>query len=211
MSIFGISLKNLCMSRSSLIIIFALLAMGGTIWIQQKRIEVIKDERDRQISNNEVLQSEIKRWQIDSTTMAVDAKSLRFTIDELERYRAKDLTKIEQMGVMIRNLEAAAKHRLEIEAILQAPVLDTIVIREYEPVVAQSIKVETPHISLDGLIEDNTFTGTVKMPVILRQAVWIEYKRYWLFWKKPIAVHQTVTSDNPYAQIRYSEYINIQQ
>ncbi|MFR9543940.1 MAG: DUF6549 family protein [Rikenellaceae bacterium] len=199
------------MSRSSLFILLALLTMSATIWIQHKRIVTIKAERDRQISNNDALQSEVQRWQIDSTTMAVDVKSLRFTVDELERYRAEDLTKIEQMGVKIKNLESAAKHQLEIEATLQAPVRDTIIIREFEPVVAQSIKVETPHISLDGLIEDSTFTGTVKMPVTLRQAVWIEYKRRWLFWKKPIAVHQTITSDNPYAQIGYSEYINIQQ
>lgn len=199
------------MSRSSIFILLILLSMSGTILIQHKRIDTIKAERDRQSSNNQVLQSEVKRWQIDSTTMAVDAKSLRLTINEMEQCRAEDISKIREMGVKIRNLEAAAKHRLEIEATMQAPVRDTVIVRESEPVSALSIKVETPHIYLDGLIEDRVFSGKIKMPITLRQAVWVEYKRYWLFWKRPTMVHQTITSDNPYAQISYSEYIKIEK
>lgn len=47
-------------------------------------------------------------------------------------------------------------------------------------------------------------------PVMLRQAVWVEYKGWW-FWKRVKAVHQTISSDNPYAEIRYSEYICIRK
>ena len=53
---------------------------------------------------------------IDSTTMAIDAKALRLTIDEYELFRAADAEKNRQMGVKIKNLQAAAKHQLEVTA-----------------------------------------------------------------------------------------------
>ena len=53
--------------------------------------------------------------------------------------------------------------------------------------------------------------GQIRIPVTLHQAVWIEYKRRWLFWKRVKAVHQTISSDNPYVEIRYSEYILLQK
>ena len=61
---------------------------------------------DRYIFNfkKNALLSDIERIKVDSTTMAVDAKALRLTIDEYERFRAADAEKIRQMGVKIKNL-----------------------------------------------------------------------------------------------------------
>lgn len=67
----------------------------------------------------------------------------------------------------------------------------------------------TPHIRMRGIIEDGHLQGTINVPVTLRQAVWIEYKRRWIFWKRVKAVHQTITSDNPYVEMKYSECIQV--
>ncbi|MFI3294280.1 MAG: DUF6549 family protein [Rikenellaceae bacterium] len=197
------------MTKIKLFGFIAVLVMAGTIWIQQKRITNIKAERDRQTYNNDVLLSEIEQWKIDSTTMATDVKSLRFTLDEMERYRAEDLTKIEQMGVKIKDLEAMAKHDIVVDAPIEAQVRDSVIIRDSIPVISKVVQMTTPHISIDAVIENDTLIGSVNLPVTLRQAVWVEYKRRCLFWRRPVAVHQTITSDNPYVQINYSEYINI--
>lgn len=168
-------------------------------------------EKDRYRSNTEALLSEIERFRVDSTTMAVDVKALRLSVDEYERYRAEDAAKIEQMGVKIRRLEAAARHDLEVKGPIDATVTDTIVIRDTIPVSLQKVEMITPHIRLTGLIQEGRLQGDIMLPVTLRQAVWIEYKRRWIFWKKVKAVHQTLSSDNPYVEIKYSEYIRIQE
>ena len=197
------------MTKIKLFALLGILALIGTVWIQQKRITTIKAERDRQTTNTNALLSEQRQWQIDSTTMATDVKSLRFTVDEMERYRAEDLTKIELMGVKIKDLEALAKHDIVVEAPIEAPVRDSVIIRDSIPVISKVVQMTTPHISIDAVIENDTLIGSVNLPVTLRQAVWVEYKRRCLFWRRPVAVHQTITSDNPYVQINYSEYINI--
>ncbi len=199
------------MNKIRLFGIIAFLLLVATVWVQQRRIVSIRQERDRYQQNSDALLSDMKQWRVDSTSMATDVKSLRLTVDEFKRYRAEDLAKIKQMGVKIKNLEAAAKHQLEVNAEITAQVKDSVVIRDTVPVLVKSVSMVTPHIQLSGIIERDSLIGKIHLPVTLRQAVWIEYKRRWLFWKKVVAVHQTITSDNPHVEIKYSEYITIQK
>lgn len=197
------------MNKIRLFGIIAFLLLVATVWVQQRRIVFIRQERDRYQQNSDALLSDMKQWRVDSTSMATDVKSLRLTVDEFKRYRAEDLAKIKQMGVKIKNLEATAKQQIEVNAKITAAIKDSVVIRDTVPVLVKSVSMITPHIQLSGIIERDSLIGKIHLPVTLRQAVWIEYKRRWLFWKKVVAVHQTITSDNPHVEIKYSEYIRI--
>lgn len=199
------------MNKIRLFGIIAFLLLVATVWVQQRRIVSIRQERDRYQQNSDALLSDMKQWRVDSTSMATDVKSLRLTVDEFKRYRAENLAKIKQMGVKIKNLEAAAKHQIEVNAKITAAIKDSVVIRDTVPVLVKSVSMITPHIQLSGIIEKDSLIGKIHLPVTLRQAVWIEYKRRWLFWRKVVAVHQTITSDNPHVEIKYSEYITIQK
>lgn len=194
--------------RKALLIAVAVLSVAVAILWQ--RANRLGRERDRYRSNTEVLLSDLKRIQVDSATMAVDVKSLRLTVEEYKRFRADDAEQLKRLGVKIRNLEAAARHEIEVSGPVDAAVRDTVVIRDTVPVVRQKVEMLTPHIELRGLIEDGRLRGQIRVPVTLHQAVWIEYKRRWLFWKRVKAVHQTISSDNPYVEIRYSEYIRME-
>lgn len=179
---------------------YAVLALCLVVYVQHWRSVRLKADRDRHRKNSEALLSDVRRFRIDSATTAVDVKALRLSVDEFERYRAGDLAKIRAMGVKIRKLEAAAKHRMEVAAPIDAIIRDTIIVRDTVPVAVQRVEMLTPHIQM---------RGEIRVPVTLSQAVWIEYKRRWIFWKRVKAVHQTISSDNPYVQIEYSEYIQI--
>lgn len=189
--------------------VIALVVLGAAVCLLWHRNVRLRGERNRYRSNTEALLSDIKRMRIDSATVAVDVKGLRLNVEEYKRLRAEDAEKIKAMGVKIRSLQAAAKHEIEVSGPIDAAVRDTIVIRDTAALVRQKIEMITPHIRLTGLIEDGRLKGEIRIPVTLRQAVWIEYKRRWLFWKKVKAIHQTISSDNPYVEIEYSEYIQV--
>ena len=130
-------------------------------------------------------------------------------IDKDRAYSTYDAEKIRRLGVKIKNVEAAARHEVEIAGPIDAAVRDTVVIRDTVPILRQKVEMITPHIRLTGLIENERLKGEIRVPVTLRQAVWVEYKGWW-FWKRAKAVHQTIVGDNPYVDIRYSEYIRIE-
>lgn len=190
---------------------YVVLALCLVVYVQYRRSVRLTAERDRYRQNSEALLSDVRRFRIDSAATAVDVKALRLSVDEFERYRGEDMAKIKAMGVKIRNLEVAAKHQMEIAAPIDATIRDTIIVRDTVPVVAQRVEMLTPHIQMQGIIESGKLRGEIHVSVTLRQAVWVEYKRRWLFWKRVKAVHQTIASDNPYVEVKYSEYIEIQK
>lgn len=191
-------------------LIVAVLLLSGIIYIQYRRNVHLANERDRYQANNTTLLSEVRRMRIDSTTLAVDTKGLRLTVEEYKRFRAQDAETIKKLGVKIKNLEAAAKHQLEVEGPIDAVVKDTVFIRDTVPLLRQKVEMITPHIQLTGMIEDSRLKGQIRVPVTLNQAIWVEYKGWW-FWKRVKAIHQSISSDNPYVDIKYTEYFQIQK
>ena len=192
------------MRRSTRYLSLAVLLLGLAVVFLWQRNGRLREERDRYRGNTEALLSDMKRIRVDSTTMAVDVNTLRLRVDEYKRLRAEDAEKIKRLGVKIKNLEAAARHEVEVAGPIDASVRDTVVIRDTVPLLRQKVEMITPHIRLTGIIEDNRLKGEIRVPVMLRQAVWVEYKGWW-FWKRVKAVHQTISSDTPYAEIPNSE------
>lgn len=188
------------------VILFFAVANAGIL----KYCDKIRQEKEKYEQNSHALLSEIKRMQIDSTTMALDVKVLRLSLDEYEQYRAEDAEKIKQLGIKLKNLESVGKHELEVNADYSSEIKDTVVLRDTTFVKLQAIQHSTPYLYIDGIIDENKIIGNIKLPVTLRQAISLEYKHKFLWWQwKVKAVHQTISSDNPHVQIKYSEMIMI--
>ena len=182
---------------------------GITISLLRSRQRLI-EEKDSYKSNTEALMSEVRRIQADSSTMALDIKTLTMSLDEYKRFRAEDEEKIKKLGIRIKDLEATAKHNVEVDAPIDAEIKDSVMIRDTVPVFLKAVRMDTPYLKINGIIENDRLTGKINLPVTLNQAFWIEYKHKFLWWRwKAKAIHQTISSDNPYVEIKYSEYIKI--
>lgn len=170
----------------------------------------LSKEKERYRINTDALLSDIQEKQIDSAMMASTVKVLQISLEEYEHYRTEDAATIRKMGVKIKNLEAVARHDIEINAPIEAEIKDSVVFKDTVPIFIRNIKMDTPYIKLDGVIENNRLSGEIHLPVHLHQAVWIEYKHKFLWWHwKVKAIHQTISPDNPYVEIKYSEFIDI--
>ena len=191
------------MNKYSFLIIAVL--SGITISLLRSRQRLI-EEKDSYKSNTEALMSEVRRIQADSSTMALDIKTLTMSLDEYKRFRAEDEEKIKKLGIRIKDLEATAKHNVEVDAPIDAEIKDSVMIRDTVPVFLKAVKMDTPYLKINGIIENDRLTGKINLPVTLNQAFWIEYKHKFLWWRwKVKAIHQTISSDNPYVEIKYSE------
>ena len=195
------------MNKYSFLIIAVL--SGITISLLRSRQRLI-EEKDSYKSNTEALMSEVRRIQADSSTMALDIKTLTMSLDEYKRFRAEDEEKIKKLGIRIKDLEATAKHNVEVDAPIDAEIKDRVIIKDTIPVFIKAVRMDTPFLKINGTIENDRLTGKINLPVTLNQAFWIEYKHKFLWWRwKVKAIHQTISSDNPYVKIKYSEYIKI--
>ena len=172
----------------------------------------MKEERNTYRSNTHALLADVGHVRIDSAMMASTIQVLNLSLDEYEKYRAEDATTIKKMGLRIKDLEAAGRHDVEVNAPVDAQVKDTTVIRDTVTVIVKAVKMDTPYLKLNGIIENNRLKGNIQLPVHLYQAFWIEYKYRFLWWRwKVKAIHQTITSDNPYVEIKYTEFIKLKK
>lgn len=170
----------------------------------------MKEERNNYRSNTHALLADVEHVRIDSAMMASTIQVLNLSVDEYKKYRAEDAATIKKMGVRIKDMEAAGRHDIEVNAPVDATVKDTTVIRDTLKVIVKAVKMDTPYIKLNGIIEDNHLNGNIHLPVHLHQVFWVEYKHRFLWWRwKVKAIHQTITSDNPYVEIKYTEFINL--
>jgi hypothetical protein len=177
------------------------------LYVRSNRLQ---KERDTYKQNTYSLLSDFKRIQIDSTTMVADVKVLKLSLDEYKQYRAEDLETIKKMKAQIKSLQVIAKHELEISAPISANLRDTLILRDTTTIRIKAIEVNTRHLQINGIIDNNQLTGRIYLPVNLHQLVWVEHKHRFLWWKWGVkAVHQTISSDNPHVQIKYSEYIQL--
>lgn len=188
----------------------AVLTLGGLSYGLIQKNGQLRKECDRYKLNTLSLLSEIKKIRMDSVSMATDVKVLKLTLDEYKEYRKEDAATIKKMGAEIKSLQAAARHELEVNVPLETTLKDSVIIRDTVAVPVQEIEMDTPFLKINGIIEENRLTGSIRLPVTLNQAVWVEHKHRFLWWRWGVkAVHQSISSDNPYVEIRYSEYLMI--
>jgi len=198
------------MNKIVIILIAVILSLGGTTFGLYKYSAQLKEERDIYKGNTSALLSDMRRIQVDSTTMALDVKTLRLTLDEYKQYRAKDAAHIEKLGIEVKRLKAVSKHEVEIDADIRAQIQDTVVVRDTVALVLKKIEMNTSYLQVRGIIENNELVGKIYLPVNLHQAIWVEPKCRFLWWKWGVkAIHQTISSDNPHVEIKYSETIII--
>ena len=170
----------------------------------------MEKERNTYQSNTHALLADVRHIQIDSAMMASTIQVLNLSLDEYESTGRKTRQPLRRWGVRIKDLEAAGRLDVEVNAPVDAQVKDTTVIRDTVTVIVKAVKMDTPYLKLNGIIEDNRLKGNIHLPVHLHQAFWVEYKHRFLWWRwKVKAIHQTISSDNPYVEIKYTEIMLI--
>ena len=182
------------------------------LWVCVSKIQRLTKERDRLGDNVESLMTESQRYKLDSTTMVNESTALQLTIQELKRYRNDDAELIKKLQVKNKQLEAISKQVVTIETKFEAPVKDTVIIRDSIPVMAQQIRYKDPFIEIEATILEKELLGSIKLKTTLKQVLYHEYKRKFLFfhWGRG-KVRQAIVCDNPYVEIEYQDYIEIKK
>lgn len=190
-----------------------LVGWGVGFLIQQGTVNRIKTERDRYQNNAQSLLDQIDTLRNDSTLQAVQIRTLRLTLDEYKQYRADDAATIKSLKVKLKNIQSVSKTELAVNIPIEAPVEhDTIYVPNDAPMPIETVKYENDHIQLEGVIRNDSLKVNFNVPITLTQIVHKVPKHKFLWWSWGCkAIKQIITCDNPYVNINYAEYIEIQK
>lgn len=197
-------------SKAIIPIGIAILGVAGLIFYQHHKINSIKQERDTYQNNTYGLLSNIEELKKDSAMQAYQIQTLSLSVGEYKTYRAEDLKVIEQLNLKIKQVSSVSKQELEVQAPVNAPVVEKIVYRDSIPVKMQTVSFENEHISFNGSLQNDSLVAQINIPIKLTQVLHKVPKHKFLWWSWGCkAVKQVVITDNPYVNLKYSEYIEI--
>lgn len=184
------------------------------IWMQSSCIKALKAERDRYRSNTEILMGDVRRYEVRDSLSAAQVAAMQLTIKEFERFRAQDAELIKSLQIKSRDLAAVNQAQSQTIIELQAVSRDTVIIRDSVPVPARAVHCGDAWYDFDGIITQDSFSGTLANRDSLLIAETVKYKRFLGFlWKtrKVKDRQMDAVSLNPHTQIMNISYSVIEK
>lgn len=201
---------QLAMNKLTIWLLVALVSMGAVIGWQYQHIGQITNERNQYQQNTYSLLSDIEELRADSNLQAHQVQTLALSLEEYKKYRMEDAQTITDLQLKLKQVSAVAKQELEINVPISTPIKDSIVVANDTLNTIQTISYNNQYVSFNGNIQHDSLTAQFHVPVTISQILYKIPKHKFLWWSWGCkAVNQVITTNNPYVQLNYSEYIEI--
>ena len=170
-------------------------------------------ENSRLQANNQSLMADVDIFRTDAERAAAAVQVLRLKVGEYEELRAADAAKIREMGIKIRRLQSAAKSVTRSEIVVNAPLRDTIIVRDtvHRVDTLRLFRWSDSWVAVDGIIDRDSVQCNVSSIDTLHQMVYRIPRNFLFFRFGTKALRQQIVSSNPHNKIVYTEYIKIEK
>ena len=195
------------------IIVSVVLALSiCTVIIQGVSLNNIKEERDLYYSNMNAALNECITWKTKDSLSAAKNDALTLRIDELQRYREKDLKTISALKKKNEDLNNLVTELSNTKVEIKTEVRDSIIYVDSSKLNAKVFKWSDNWVDVNGTIVKDSVDIEVSSRDSLVIGVTTEYKRFLGFlWKTKKIKSQKVyaISKNPHTTITNIECVNI--
>lgn len=191
-------------------VVIAIIAAFLLLW-RIYRLE--HDERQRLEANQHSLMTDVEYYRTRDSLSAAGVERLTLTNREFRRH-AEELTRtVEDLQLKLRRLQAASRTAVATTYPVEVQLRDTLIMRDTiaVPDTLSRLYYQNPWVTLDGIIADSVFRGTIESRDTLVQIVHRVPRRLWFIRWGTKAVRQEVTTLNPYSRITYTEYIELKR
>ena len=193
--------------------ILIVIGLGCIIFLQQKRIEVINNERSAYRQTAYTLLDDIDRYQTKDSLNVVSVGEMQLKLSELNKYRSDDIKLIESLQADKKRLQQITTTQTQTIYDLTANVRDSIIYRDnYLIDTLRCINIADRWFDMTGCIDTNAkFSGRFENRDSLLYVEHIIPKKF-LFIKWGIKEkRQEIVSRNPHTNITGAEYITIRK
>lgn len=191
-------------------VVIAIIAAFLLLW-RIYRLE--HDERQRLEANQHSLMTDVEYYRTRDSLSAAGVERLTLTNREFRRH-AEELTRtVEDLQLKLRRLQAASRTAVATTYPVEVQLRDTLIMRDTiaVPDTLSRLYYQNPWVTLNGIIADSVFRGTIESRDTLVQIVHRVPRRLWFIRWGTKAVRQEVTTRNPYSRITYTEYIELKR
>lgn len=190
------------------ILLYVNVALILTVSVLSYWLNNVREEKKRLADNQEALLSDVDYYKTESGKNAASVLKLELSKSELENH-CQDLTKtIDDLNIKIGRIQSVSTTVTKTEVEIQTVVRDSIVYRDL-PVNLKVIKWRDPWVTLNGVLDGETFSAKIESVDTLSQVVHRIPKKFLFIKWGTKAIRQEVVSSNPHSKIVYTEYIEL--
>lgn len=202
------------MKNAIILLTGAVILLCGAVSVQHSRLMKIKEERDIQLYNRDVLLTEaVACYKVADSLSAVSARELILTRKEFERYRSETAAIVERLKADKRGLESVSSVQARTIYDLQSLPVKTIRDTIYMPGTdARVIEYMDKWLDLQvRLYADDTADVDICNREELIYTEWVKRRKFLWFRFGAKERRQEIISLNPNTEITNSEFITIKQ
>lgn len=190
------------------ILLYVNVALILTVSVLSYWLNNVREEKKRLADNQEALLSDVDYYKTESGKSAASVLKLELSKSELENH-CQDLTKtIDDLNIKIGRIQSVSTTVTKTEVEIQTVVRDSIVYRDL-PVNLKVVKWRDPWVTLNGVLDGETFSAKIESVDTLSQVVHRIPKKFLFIKWGTKAIRQEVVSSNPHSKIVYTEYIEL--
>ncbi|MDR0864944.1 MAG: hypothetical protein LBO74_08435 [Candidatus Symbiothrix sp.] len=194
--------------------VFSIIALAGSLLFlagSLKNCQNIKDDRDRLSNNQRALFEDATLYRTKDSLSAASVEKLTLAKNELEKYNSELVQTVKDLGIKVKRLESASTTIAQTEIDIVAPVKDTTIIVNAEPIPAKVFNWQDNWVSVSGIIQEEEISCHVQSIDTLIQIVHRIPKQFWFIKWGTKAIRQEILCKNPHSQIVYTEYIELKK
>ena len=186
--------------------VLMLLGSTGTIYIMQKKISNLRKENERVTTNFMNVNQEIGVVRNKNGELSNTVNQLNLTVSELKEYSAQTADELNNMRVKLKNVQNIT--HFQTRTVYR---VDTVHVKDS---LNGNFEIKNDWITNTfKIVQDSIKQYVTDYSLSVRDSIItvseVQYKRFWIFWKRPIGVKLHIKSFNPYSNFEKIESIQI--
>lgn len=198
------------------ILIALALAGTGLIIHQRKQISKLQKENERVSNNFFNANQEIKTVRNKNGELSSTVNQLNLTVSELKQYSEQTVSELNNMRVKLKNVSNITHFQTRIVYKVDTVFAGDTTIHDSQPLTGGSKAFRIKNEWIDnsfrvGVDSNRMYLSNYSLAVrdSIITVTETQYKRFWIFWKRPVGVKLHIKSFNPYSNFEKIESIQL--
>lgn len=198
------------------ILIALALAGTGLIIHQRKQISRLQKENERVSNNFLSANQEIKTVRNKNGELSSTVNQLNLTVSELKQYSEQTTSELNNMRVKLKNVSNITHFQTRIVYKVDTVFAGNTTIHDSQTLSGGSKAFRIKNEWIDNSFQVRTDSNRMYLSnynLAVRDSIITvtetQYKRFWIFWKRPVGVKLHIKSFNPYSNFEKIESIQL--
>lgn len=189
-------------------VIISIIALLSWIAVLTFQLEREKKETTRLTANQTSLLEDVTSYRTQDSLSAASTQRLVLTLGEYVSHFADQAEIIKSLNLKLKRVQSVNTTVTTTQTPVWVQLKDSVVLRD-SLVWLECMELHTPHLDLNGCIENHVFAGTIIQRDTLTHIVHRVPKKWWFFRFGTKAIRMEVMSSNPHTRLTYANYVEL--